>query len=126
MAAASSATGHLYAMLMVISADDPLLSFGRMYIPHFYGGHAGLDGKLLTGPWLFLQYDLIIIAVSSLSWAYILTARFLESGAPRLYLLCLFLLGGLVLGPGATVSVALYWREDKLYELRAWGKSNIT
>lgn len=74
---------------------------------------------LVDGPWLFLQYDLIIIALSSISWAFLLVRQLLgprEMSTVRLALV--FLLGHVVIGPGATVSLALYWREVKLEQNR--------
>lgn len=74
VAAVSSATGHLYAVIIMISSSDPSLDLVRVYIPFISRGPSGVENPIASGSWLFLQFDLIIIAVSSLSWAYILIA----------------------------------------------------
>ena len=91
-----------------------------MYVPFLRTGPAGVGHDVLIyGPWLFLQYDLIVIALSSLSWAYCLLA----AGAsplvrPKHRVFILLLIGTVILGPGATVSLALCYREGILTEYR--------
>lgn len=90
-----------------------------MYVPFVRTGGAGDAEKLLRGPWLFLQFDLIIIALASLSWVYLLLCDLVGGQKLSGSRLVLALLTSLVLlGPGATVSLALFWREGLLEQLR--------
>lgn len=59
-------------------------------------------------------YDLIIISLSSLSWAFLLTPLGRRLSRPILGLIVLA--GSLTVGPGATVSLALFAREGQLPE----------
>ena len=120
LAASSSTLGHMYTFGSVAFSSDPAIDFTRMYVPFLTTGPPGSEKKLANGPWLFLQYDLIIISLSSLSWAYILVNRLHPQHHISPMLLALvFLLGAVVLGPGATVSLALLWRETLLHKARA-------
>ena len=79
-----------------------------------------MDYRLVSGPWLFLQYDLIIIALSSLSWAYVLVKDLVHDIPLATIAIPLILAAfGLVLGPGTTVSLTLFWREGVLQQERA-------
>ena len=102
-------------MIRTISSSDPALNFARLYLPSISQGPAGVDVATARGSWLFLQFDLIIIALSSLSWAYFLTSGLIANNkSSHVALLMVFALGGVVIGPGATVSLALFWRESVL------------
>ncbi|XXH00687.1 hypothetical protein Hte_007037 [Hypoxylon texense] len=116
LAAASSALGHLYAMTRALNSKNEGTTLWRMYVPFpgLFNGPSGVTDILIRGPWLFLQYDLIIISLSSLSWAYYLLSR--ERGMSGLWLIFALLFGTSVIGPGATVSLALYVREKWLFE----------
>jgi hypothetical protein len=116
MAAICSALGHTYVILMISFSTDPSLEFKRMYWPRFFTGPKGTeDNMLVNGPWLFLQYDFIIIALSSLSWAYILVLKTVKdlNQMHMVKLALFFALGTCILGAGTTVSLALYWREHE-------------
>ncbi|TQV96356.1 hypothetical protein IF1G_04939 [Cordyceps javanica] len=119
LAATASGLGHLYVMIRVItSADKDSVGFVRMYVPFPFRGPAGVGGDVFVyGPWLFLQYDFIVISLSSLSWVYFLLTAPRPSNArgisARILIVCLFL-GSIIFGPGATVSVALWYRESIL------------
>ena len=121
LAATSSALGHMYVMLSVLGSDDPQLGFARMYVPHLYEGPTGASASIFVrGPWLFLQYDLIIIALSCLSWVYVLLAS--RAGGTTSWKLKCFagiVLVAATLGPGAAVSLALWVREGQLVEEQA-------
>jgi hypothetical protein len=119
LAATSSTIGHIYAVGSLLVSSDPDINLVRAYVPFLFSGPEGASQKLASGPWLFLQYDLIIISVSCVSWAYMLTTRCLAENGRILNLLPLiFLCSSIVLGPGATVSLALFWREGQLQILR--------
>lgn len=113
-----SATGHIYAVGKIAVSTEPSMSLLAAYVPKDFTGLRD-NLKLIDGPWLYLQYDCIIIALSSLSWAYLLVSDL--SASPRLWnstRLGLFILGYLVVGAGGTVSLALFWREDVLQRKR--------
>lgn len=116
-AALSSATGHVYVAFRIATSNDSGMSLLRMYVPKTFTGIRD-ELKLVDGPWLFLQYDLIIISLSSLSWAYILVSRLSADKKPLVPLSLIFLLGFIGIGAGATVSLALYWREFELQQRR--------
>ncbi|KAF2846076.1 hypothetical protein T440DRAFT_406554 [Plenodomus tracheiphilus IPT5] len=118
-AAASSAAGHLYSVTALLLSPDPRSTFERVYVPFLFSGPEDATLKLANGPWLFLQYDLIIISVSCLSWAYVLADRIIE-GQTRIResVHLLILTGGIILGPGAVVSIVLFCREENLQRKR--------
>ncbi|KAH8596285.1 hypothetical protein B0O99DRAFT_661067 [Bisporella sp. PMI_857] len=119
LAAASSSSGHIYAVGSILASSDPKINFVKVYVPFMVAGPEGANQKLASGPWLFLQYDLIIISASSVSWAYLLTTRCLSKPAGiRILLPVIFLSGSFLLGAGAVVSLALFWREGQLQRVR--------
>jgi hypothetical protein len=121
IAAASSAVGHLYVMIKILSSIDERMSFSRMYIPTDLLGLTGDPNIFVRGPWLFLQYDLLIIALSSLSWAFVLLCHAYEQDRVSKAKLALLLFAGhLTIGPGATVSLALFVREGKIQDSIMW------
>lgn len=127
LAALSSAVGHTYAIGKILSTSDPLLSMRRIYVPYLFAGPAETLNRLTNGTRLFLQYDLIIIALSSLSWAYALVSPLLPRKSSMDNILPLLLLvGGIILGPGATVSLALFWRERELNRRRRIRNAGIS
>jgi hypothetical protein len=117
LAATSSALGHLYVMGRILMSDNStIVGFVRMYVPFLFSGPSGVgDDVLVYGPWLFLQYDLIIISLSSLSWVYCLLTRGAGQSKPMsaTSLILLLTIGALTIGPGATVSIALWHREGQ-------------
>ena len=118
LAAASSAFGHLYVKTVILTSGNCVHRVIRMYVPSLSTGPPNTTNILVRGSWLFLQYDLIIISLSSLSWAYLLIRRLGYDKAPsRFSLVAYLLLGTLTIGPGATVSLALLWREEHLQRL---------
>ncbi|EED19831.1 conserved hypothetical protein [Talaromyces stipitatus ATCC 10500] len=119
LATVSSASGHIYAISSLLASTDPAITFVKVYVPFLFTGPEGATQKLASGPWLFLQYDLIIISISCMSWAYLLTVRVLpENHWVHRLLPIIFLSSSVVLGPGATVSLALFWREGHLRSVR--------
>lgn len=119
LAALSSAAGHIYGMGSILVSTDPAMTISRVYVPYLFAGPEGATQKLASGPWLFLQYDLIIISISCISWVYFLILRTLPGNTwIRSYLPIILLLSSAVLGPGATVSLALFWREGYLSSIR--------
>lgn len=95
-----------------------------MYVPFPFTGPAGVPDILVRGPWLFLQYDVIIFSVTSLTWVFFLLSRG-PRGPPLSNLgLALALTGSCItVGAGATVSLALYVREGLLLPEKAEGRS---
>ena len=118
LAALLSALGHIYVVSGIISSHREDTSFTRMYVPFpFVGPMETEENILVRGPWLFLQYDFIIISSSSLSWAYLLLRHSLLGQRSSQAILVLTLVAGTItVGPGATVSLALLVRESQLSE----------
>ncbi|KGO64468.1 hypothetical protein PITC_023150 [Penicillium italicum] len=118
LAAASSTVGHVYVILKALS--DETMSLWHMYVPSGFSGPSETDGILVRGPWLFLQYDLIIIALSSLSWVFVLICHAFDKDRlfSRAKVGLLLLVGAITIGPGGTVSLALFVREAKLQRSR--------
>jgi hypothetical protein len=131
LAAASSFAGHSYVLTVMALSSDPILSLRRAYLPSLLTGPHGSPHILARGPWLFLQSDVMIISLSSVSWAYVLVVRLLAcrsgrpgdriSAHPSVLLLALSVIGGSILGPGTVVCLALCWREGELLSLRSAG-----
>jgi hypothetical protein len=110
-----SATGHLYGLhrMWAENFNSRSINFARMYIPRpLAGGPRGVEDILVRGPWLFLQFDLIIIALSSLSWAFILLRSRIETNFSFIGLATFMFIGSVVFGPGAVVSFCLLVREE--------------
>lgn len=119
LAAMSSVCGHVYTMITVLL--DPQLSLWHMYVPSGRYGPSGVsDEILIRGPWLFLQWDLIIISLSSVSWVGVLLHHAFRKpcGLWTIKVGLALTLGSVVIGPGATVSLALVIREKHLERLR--------
>lgn len=122
-AAVLSALGHIYVMMRMSEESGALGFMGlmrRMCIPSFslfpFGSNSATE-ILVNGPWLFLQWDHIIIGASSLSWAFILITNSKSPLVERLgkWTILFALLGGsLVLGTGPVVSFTLFLREGSL------------
>ncbi|KAJ5798324.1 uncharacterized protein N7503_007620 [Penicillium pulvis] len=125
LAALSSTVGHLYASSVIFRSSVLELTWSRIYIPNLFHGPPDATKLLAKGPWLFLQYDLIIIALSSLSWVYVVACRSSNRQSPvRLFLPFLLLIGQVILGTGATVSLVLLWRETVMARIEIFTKSD--
>lgn len=113
-----SLSGHVYVFHRVLTTSDTkAVNFVRMYVPFLSSGPSDAGANVLVwGPWLFLQYDLIIISLSSLSWAYILLISVGPKPAQwqRVSLGLGMLAASVTFGPGAIVSLALITREEML------------
>jgi hypothetical protein len=119
LAGVSSAIGHIYAVSRVLNSSNASTNFIRMYIPYPFTGPEGVHNLMMGGPWLFLQYDLIVISLSSLSWAFFLLTRTTSGvGISKSSLCMLMAIGSFTVGPGATVSLALYMRERLLHKAK--------
>ncbi|KAF2137745.1 uncharacterized protein K452DRAFT_329092 [Aplosporella prunicola CBS 121167] len=126
IAAMSSAVGHMYAFATLMLSSDPRLGFKGAYVPSLFSGPPGAALKLANGPWLFLQYDLIIISLSALSWAYLLVTPIVgKESWVRNLLPLLIMVAGFVFGAGTVVSVILFWREGKMQQERRSRKANV-
>ena len=122
-----SAIGHLYVNIAMLTSGDCIHRFTRMYLPFSSKGSPSTTNILIRGPWLFLQFDFIIISLSSLSWVCMLLCRLpLGEGPTRSTLVTYLLLGTVTIGPGATVSLALLWREGKLQRFQGIKKTSIS
>lgn len=117
LAAVVSVISHLYLIRNLLSNSGPVdMSFPRLFLPRHIHGNADVSDILVRGPWLFLQYDFIIIALSSLSWAYFLLTRVDEKLHTK-WLWVLMSIGCIVVGPGAVASLALWWRERIIHAM---------
>jgi hypothetical protein len=118
LVAICSSAGHLFTTINVLGSDDHLSrKLSRMYVPALFDGPADASNILMRGPWLFLQYDLIIMSLSSLSWVFVLSVSMSEFTLfQQMRLWVFFLIGVLVIGPGAVVSLVLSAREQILYD----------
>ncbi|KAI0169554.1 hypothetical protein GGR52DRAFT_472431 [Hypoxylon sp. FL1284] len=116
IAAVLSAMGHMYVMGRIATSGSRAVDMVRMYVPFLFTGPPGAGDILVRGPWLFLQYDFIIISLSSLSWAYLLLGPiYLKQRAVSATTLALAMMASsVIIGPGATVSLALLLRERHL------------
>ncbi|KAI1370877.1 hypothetical protein F4677DRAFT_339025 [Hypoxylon crocopeplum] len=115
LAAASSVLGHLYVMGRIATSDSQAMDVVRMYVPFLFTGPSETTDILVRGPWLFLQYDFIIISLSSLSWAFLLLKSTYPKGHVSTAALALVMMvSSVVIGPGATVSITLFLRERHL------------
>ncbi|KAI0892642.1 hypothetical protein F4806DRAFT_505373 [Annulohypoxylon nitens] len=114
-AAIMSGVGHLYTVWKIATNGDSGGVFGNMYVPWPLGALSGGQDVFVFSPWLFLQYDYVIISLSSLSWVYYLLQIAPQHRKPSPQALALvLLLGSVTFGPGTTVSLALWYREAKL------------
>jgi hypothetical protein len=113
-----SAAAHLYVMYRIFLPTNPeVVNLTRMYLPLPPNGPIGVTDNITAGSWLFLQFDHIFISLSSLSWAFLLLNKTpLQAQFGRGGLFFILLTSALVIGPGATVSMALYFREGHLVE----------
>lgn len=118
-AAIFSAAGHIYALAFATLSSDPGLSVAGLYVPFVRTAFGSERDPLLNGPWLFLQFDLIIIAVASLSWVYLLLEDLVDvQRITRGMLMLALSICSVIVGAGATVTIALFWREGLLEQLR--------
>lgn len=116
-AAAASIIGRIYVLVRVLTTEDSgSVNLLRMYVPFPISGPAGTNEVLVAGPWLFLQWDNIIISLASFLWALVLLKR---DGIvrERIEVVAIVLAVGVVtIGPGATATMALYLRESHFPE----------
>lgn len=121
-AAFCSSLGHLYTVGRFLTSTNEGTNFVRMYVPFPFTGPAGAPDILARGPWLFLQYDVIIFSIASLTWIFLLLSR-MSRGPPLSNLGLAFALTSscITIGAGATVSLGLYVREGLLPD-KAKGK----
>lgn len=118
-AAIFSAAGHIYALAFATLSSDPGLSVAGLCVPFVRTAFGSERDPLLNGPWLFLQFDLIIIAVASLSWVYLLLEDLVDvQRITRGMLMLALSICSVIVGAGATVTIALFWREGLLEQLR--------
>ncbi|KAK8115728.1 hypothetical protein PG984_012230 [Apiospora sp. TS-2023a] len=119
LAAGLSAMAHIYTMVSI--AQFPSLGFASIYVPNLLTGPPDAHHRLANGPWLFLQYDLIIITTSCLSWAFCVTEPQLSAGnkwCSRMLLGLGLIAGTVLLGAGSVVSLVLFFRETSLQQQR--------
>jgi hypothetical protein len=118
LAASSSAIGRVYSIARIYASTKETTNLVRMKVPYPIDGPTGGNPDILArGPFLFLQFDVAIFDLASLAWAFLLLSR-MPNGPrmPNLALASTMLIGYLTIGAGATVSLALYVREELLPE----------
>lgn len=116
LAAALAGIGRIYVFTRIITAADNSVNFVRMYVPLPSTGPVSAPEPLIGGPWLFLQWDSIIITLASLLWAFQMLRQGAVGDVSASVVLLILAIGTVVIGPGATVTVALYIREGHLSE----------
>ncbi|KAI1425015.1 hypothetical protein F5Y12DRAFT_749282 [Xylaria sp. FL1777] len=118
LAAASSALGRAYTAARIYTSTEEGTNLVRMRIPQPPAGPSGgLPDILARGTFLYLQFDVLIFDLSSLAWAFLLLSKMpSRPQGSSLKLAFILLVGYLTIGPGATVSLALYVREGRLLE----------
>lgn len=70
--------------------------------------------QVALGSFLFLQYDCLIINLTAVLWSYALVVEHVAGLASSWGFVAGLVLADYVLGPGATVSAALWWREARI------------
>lgn len=118
LAAASSAIGRLYTAARVYTNNDEGANLVRMRVPFPPEGPTdAFPNAVGRGTFLYLQFDVPIFELASVVWTFVLLTRM--PNRPRmsnLKLASAMLIGYLTIGAGATVSLALYAREELLPE----------
>lgn len=111
----ASGGAHLYTLAITLLSQNENTKFGRVFIPSLSSVTSGSVDNIHDGALLFLQYDWIVVNITCAAWVYLL----LDSRQVLLGVRgwatrgVLTLVSTLLLGPGATVSCALYLREEK-------------
>jgi hypothetical protein len=107
---------HIYTMASTCLTQDESFKFGRVFIPSLSSVAPGSIDNIHTGALLFLQYDWIVVCVTCAVWVYLLLdSRQVVIGVQGFTTrVLLILVSTLLIGPGATVSSALYLREQNL------------
>ncbi|KAI1348950.1 hypothetical protein F5Y01DRAFT_290837 [Xylaria sp. FL0043] len=118
LAAASSAIGRVYTAARIYTSTEEGTNLARMRVPQPPAGPSGgLPDTLARGTFLYLQFDIPIFELASMTWAFLLLSRLPNRPqASNLTLAGMMLIGYLTIGAGATVSLALYVREGLLQE----------
>ncbi|KAI0189162.1 hypothetical protein EV127DRAFT_433031 [Xylaria flabelliformis] len=118
LAAASPAIGHLYTAARMYTSTEEGTNLARMRIPYsLQGPTGGRPDAVARGPFLYLQFDIPIFELASLVWTFVLLSKMPKQSRPStLKLATMMLIGYLTIGAGATVSLALYYREGLLPE----------
>lgn len=104
---------HVYVLTTALTTTQPQASFTRIYLPRSARVAPAAKDTIFQGALLFLQYDWVLINVSSGLWLYTILRPhlFLTSGLRRAVAFLGTLAGFVLLGPGAVVSLGLWWRE---------------
>ncbi|KAK8102440.1 hypothetical protein PG984_015586 [Apiospora sp. TS-2023a] len=111
----ASGGAHVYTLARTLLSQKESVGLATVFMPSPSGVIPGSVNNIHDGALLFLQYDWIVVNITCWAWAYLL----IES--PQVYLGVkgwaarglLTLLTTLFIGPGATVSCALYLRGRK-------------
>lgn len=90
--------------------------FARVYVPDPASVQRATDDTVAKGAMLFMQYDNLIIMTTCAIWIYLLLQPYFhfEGVVRKFAALAGLALGTVILGPGAMVSIGLWWREDSL------------
>jgi hypothetical protein len=120
------AAAHLSTMSMALLSTDPSISLHRIYLPIPSKVDKSGDSRITEGAHIFMQFDFIIMSLSCLIYVATIMSQ-MGSGSPvevrnaggqsEIYWRYLIaLLAIIALGPGATMSIILYIREEWLWE----------
>jgi hypothetical protein len=103
-----SSAAHLTVLAHIVLG---YASFTSIYVPNSAAATAAPAAtKIMEGAKYFLQWDLIGITLSTALWCYYLIAEFSDMSTAQVALR--LVAGNLILGPGATTSMVLSWRES--------------
>jgi len=105
---------HLYCLVSIaLAGKGSSISFSGVFLPNPDSVIPGSDMNLPEGSTLFMHFDNLFISITCIFWAgFVLRER--VGGVKFRLTLAVFVLavGCFVLGPGATLSAALYLSED--------------
>jgi hypothetical protein len=116
LAALTSGFIHIYTMMVTCLSGDESVQFGNVFIPSLTSVRSGSVDNIYAGAYLFLKNDWIVVNMTCTTWVYLMVDSNqvvvdVQGSATRILLI---IASTLLLGPGATVSSALYLRENNL------------
>ena len=105
---------HLYCLVSIaLAGKGSSISFSGVFLPNPDSVIPGSDMNLPEGSTLFMHFDNLFISITCIFWAgFVLRERVGEAKFRLTLAVFVLAVGCLILGPGATLSAALYLSED--------------